>query len=302
MSIVRVKVGISMIILAVYCAWDPFEHSVVSEYRKEFETYKVELPAWSEVRTVRDGENRLVRGSERRFVGEVQGPESIAFDGVGRGPYTGVADGRVVFWNGHAWTDFAYTSSDRNFLQVIFSGDNSGRLLKYNSSTKETTVLMKNLQFPNGLSMSKDKSFFLFCEGTIGRLRRYWLKGEKAGTSEVFAILPGFPDNVRTNDKGEFWVAIHTRRSMYTYICGVFPRFRKFLLKLPISLRVHQIINRSYKQPAMVVKYSSEGELLEILEDSEGQVVRTVSEVEENDGKLWFGSVLMPFIAVHKLE
>ncbi|KAK9122960.1 hypothetical protein Sjap_012562 [Stephania japonica] len=395
MSRVGVTASISIITLAVYCAWDPFDHSVVSEYRREFEAHKVEFPAWSEVRMVRDVENRLVRGSERRFVGEVQGPESIAFDGLGRGPYTGVADGRVVFWNGRAWADFAYTSSNRseelcsrkaeimsyrenehtcgrplglrfhkktgdlyiadayfglmkvgpegglatcltdeaegvpltftndldlddegnvyftdsstrhqrrNFLQVIYSGDNSGRLLKYNSTTKETTVLMKNLQFPNGVSMSKDKSFFLFCEGVIGRLRRYWLKGEKAGTSEVFAILPGFPDNVRTNEKGEFWVAIHTRRSMYTYICGIFPRLRKFLLKLPIPLRVHQIINRSYKQPAIVVKYSSEGELLEILEDSEGQVVRTVSEVEENDGKLWFGSVLMSFIAVHKLE
>ncbi|KAI4382203.1 hypothetical protein MLD38_008198 [Melastoma candidum] len=48
---------------------------------------------------------------------------------------------------------------------------------------------MRKLQFPNG---------------SLGRLQRYWLKGEKAGTSEVFAILPGFPDNVRTNEDGEF--------------------------------------------------------------------------------------------------
>jgi hypothetical protein len=34
------------------------------------------------------------------------------------------------------------------------------------------------------------------------------------------------------------------------------------------------------------------------LEDTKGQVVRAVSEVEEKDGKLWIGSVLMPFIAV----
>lgn len=52
---------------------------------------------------------------------------------------------------------------------------------------------------------------------------------------------------------------------------------------------------------AVVVKYSPEGKLLRILEDSEGKVVRAVSAVEEKDGKLWVGSVLMPFMAVYNL-
>jgi len=46
----------------------------------------------------------------------VQGPESIAFDPLGRGPYTGLADGRIVFWNSHSWVDFAYTSPNRYYL------------------------------------------------------------------------------------------------------------------------------------------------------------------------------------------
>lgn len=53
---------------------------------------------------------------------------------------------------------------------------------------------------------------------------------------------------------------------------------------------------------ALVVKYSPEGKLLQILEDSQGKVVRAVSEVEEKDGKLWMGSVLMPFLAVYDLK
>lgn len=54
-------------------------------------------------------------------------------------------------------------------MQLVFSGDASGRLLKYNPQTKETTVLHRNLQFPNGVSLSKDGSFFVFCEGSRGR-------------------------------------------------------------------------------------------------------------------------------------
>lgn len=57
----------------------------------------------------------------------------------------------------------------RNFLQLVFSGEDDGRVLKYDPKTKETIVLLRNIQFPNGLSLSKDGTFFVFCEGSLGR-------------------------------------------------------------------------------------------------------------------------------------
>uniref|UniRef100_A0A0D3FP52 Strictosidine synthase conserved region domain-containing protein n=1 Tax=Oryza barthii TaxID=65489 RepID=A0A0D3FP52_9ORYZ len=355
-----------------------------------FVPHVVELPDASEMPPHADTRERL-RGAEIRFRGEVQGPESVAFDPLGRGPYTGVADGRVVRWDGARWVYFAHSSPNwtaelcghkaspldylkdehicgralglrfdrrtgdlyiadayfgllkvgpdgglatplateaegvrfnftndldldddgnvyftdssihyqrRHFMQLVFSGDPSGRLLKYDPNTKKATVLHRNIQFPNGVSMSKDGLFFVFCEGSRGRLSRYWLKGEKAGTVDLFAILPGFPDNVRTNDKGEFWVAIHCRRSIYARMVSRNVRLRKFLLSLPIPAKYHYLMQIGGKLHALIIKYSPEGEVLDILEDTTGQVVRAVSEVEEKDGKLWIGSVLMPFIAV----
>lgn len=43
------------------------------------------------------------------------GPESLIFDPNGDGPYTGVADGRILKWlgDGRGWSDFAVTSSQR---------------------------------------------------------------------------------------------------------------------------------------------------------------------------------------------
>ncbi|KAI6669736.1 hypothetical protein NL676_004621 [Syzygium grande] len=380
------------LLVALYCGTDPFRHGALSGF-PDFEAYRVDMPPWSEVPPERDSQNLLQR-SEIKFLNQIQGPESIAFDPQGRGPYTGVADGRVLFWDGRAWSDFAYTSPNRselcnpkpsplsylknehicgrplglrfdkktgdlfiadayfglmkvgpegglatsltteaegmplrftndldiddegnvyftdsssvyqrrNFLHLVFSVESSGRLLKYNPVTKETTVLERNLQFPNGVSLSKDRSFFVFCEGAIGRLRKYWLKGEKAGTSEVFAVLPGFPDNVRTNKDGEFWVAIHCRRTLYTYLCAHYPKLRKFILKLPISAKIQFILHIGGRLHGVVIKYSPEGKALQILEDSQGKVVKAVSEAEEKDGKLWMGSVLMPFIAVYDLD
>lgn len=98
-------------LLALYCAIDPFKHSAIANF-PDFETYYVELPSWSQIPTERDSEN-LLQKSTIMFKDQVQGPESVAFDSLGRGPYTGVADGRVLFWNGESWTDFAYTSPNR---------------------------------------------------------------------------------------------------------------------------------------------------------------------------------------------
>ncbi|KAL5728456.1 cohesin loading factor Ssl3 [Ranunculus cassubicifolius] len=378
-------------LLALYWAVDPFKHNIVSKFRN-FKAYKVDMPPWSELPEERDTEN-LLQKSEIMFLDQAQGPESTAFDPLGRGPYAGVADGRVIFWNGESWTDFAYTSPNRSelcgpkpilayaknehvcgrplglrfdaktgdlyiadayfglmkvgpngglatslateaegvpfrftndldidddgnvyftdssskyqrreFIQLMISGEPSGRVLKYNPVTEETTVLLRNLQFPNGLALSKDQSFFVFCDGAMGRLKRYWLRGEKAGTSDVFAVLPGFPDNVRRNENGEFWVAIHSRRTMFTYVLGIYPRLRYLWLSLPIPPKVRSIMSNENRHYGGVVKYSNEGKLLQILEDIEGKVVKLLSQAEEKDGKLYMGSVMLPCIAVYQLE
>lgn len=99
------------LLVAVYCAVDPFNHSALSGL-PDFQAYKVDLPPWSELPVEKDTQN-LLQKSELKFLNQIQGPESIAFDPQGRGPYTGVADGRVLFWNGEKWIDFAYTSPNR---------------------------------------------------------------------------------------------------------------------------------------------------------------------------------------------
>ena len=103
--------AIVVLLLALYCGLDPLQHSPIAGF-PDFEVHKVELPDWSAIPTNRDDEN-LLQKSEIKFLNQVQGPESVAFDPLGRGPYTGVADGRILFWNGQSWADFAYTSPNR---------------------------------------------------------------------------------------------------------------------------------------------------------------------------------------------
>jgi sugar lactone lactonase YvrE len=134
------------------------------------------------------------------------------------------------------------------------------------------------------------------------RLLRYWLKGSNAGKVELFALSPGHPDNVRRNEKGEFWVAMHCKRSKFIEWMSPYPWIRTLMARLPIPLRYIYSLMLAARPHAMVARFSEDGELLQVLEDSEGKVVRTVSEAEERDGTLWISSVVFPQIALFPLE
>ena len=58
------------------------------------------------------------------------------------------------------------------------------------------------------------RSFRADTETGSYRILRYWLKGEKAGISDIFADnLPGFPDNITFNGRDRFWVALYAPRT-----------------------------------------------------------------------------------------
>ena len=46
-------------------------------------------------------------------------------------------------------------------------------VLEYDTETKEVTVLMENLRFPNGLQLLPDEESVLVAETTMARIRRY---------------------------------------------------------------------------------------------------------------------------------
>ncbi|CAM6099096.1 unnamed protein product [Calypogeia fissa] len=203
-------------------------------------------------------------------------------------------DGAVYF------TDSSSKYPRKNFLLPILEAERGGRLLKWDPKTKETTVLVRDLLFPNGVTFSKDQSFLVIAGTGTGSLDRYWVKGPKAGTFEHFVWLAGYPDNVRTNEKGEFWVALHCRRTVLDMFFKPRPALKHAFLKLPITARYMYTL-LSGTPHAALYKYSEQGELLEVLEDQTGSVVKLISEPEEHDGKLYLGSVLLPHVAVYTL-
>ena len=70
------------------------------------------------------------------------------------------------------------------------------------------TRLMDGLRFANGLVRTRDGKSLIVAETAGRRLIRLWLVGDRAGTSETIAELPGFPDNLGAGDDGAVWVAL----------------------------------------------------------------------------------------------
>ncbi|TVU09363.1 hypothetical protein EJB05_42834, partial [Eragrostis curvula] len=290
----------------------------------------------------------------------VSGPESLAFDGRGQGPYSGVSDGRILRWHGgrQGWADFAYNYKHKsvamcapekklvvpenvcgrplglqfhrasgdlyvadaylgllrvpargglaevvaaeaggvpfNFLNgldvdqrtgdvyftdssttyrrsdymlVVALGDETGRLLRYDRRSRRVAVLHSDLSYPNGVAVSADGTHVVVAHTALSELRRYWVRGPRAGTSEPFAELPGYPDNVRADGRGGYWVALAPGASFGGGAADV-------------------------EAPVVAVRVSGDGKVVEALD---GFSFVSVSEVAERNGTLWFGSVDTPY-------
>ena len=188
---------------------------------------------------------------------------------------------------------------DRDVFYVSLSGTKVGRVIRYDMKKKEAKVIMDKLRLPNGLALSKNGSFVVTCESSTNICQRIWVKGPKSGTNEVFATLPGSPDNIRRTPTGDFWVALHCKKNLFTRAVLIHTWVGRFFMNTMKMETVIHFMNGG-KPHGIVVKLSGEtGEILEILEDSEGKTVKYVSEAyETKDGKLWIGSVYWPAVWV----
>jgi hypothetical protein len=126
------------------------------------------------------------------------------------------------------------------------------------------------------------------------------LKGEKAGTYETFAELPGWCDNVRTNEAGDFWVALFGIRPRSQEFVNRRPWLRSLLVHLPIPRNLVAAVMNGLKPQAVALRYGPDGQLKEVLEDRTGKV-QIVSEVLEHDGKLYLGSFFLSHIAIYTM-
>ncbi|CAL4996502.1 unnamed protein product [Urochloa decumbens] len=296
------------------------------------------------------------------------GPESVAFNNHGAGPYVSVSDGRVLKYNGegNGWTKFAYSPSyskndcstpsttelprsaresscgrplglrfhnnsgnlyiadaymglmrvgpkggeatvlateaggvplrftngvdvDQITGDVYFTDssttytraqhemvtgmrDSTGRIMRYNRRTNKVTVLQSGVTYPNGIAISADRTHLIVALTGPCKLMRYWIRGPNAGTSKLFTDLPGYPDNVRPDGNGGYWVALHRE--------------------------TNEKPNGKEDSHLVAIRIGAEGERLQEMRGPKD--MRPTEAVEREDGKIYLGSVELPYVSIVK--
>lgn len=163
------------------------------------------------------------------------------FDGqpIGYADDVAVAkDGTVYFTD--ASSKFGAQSHGGSYeaavLDLIEHGSH-GRVLKYDPFNNETTLVLDQLDFANGIAISEDQSYLLVNETGSYRVVRFWLEGPNAGTREIILDnLPGFPDNINNGLHGRFWIGLIAPRDAVVDRYSNNPFVRKMMLRLPKAL------------------------------------------------------------------
>ena len=194
------------------------------------------------------------------------------------------------------FSDASDKYAQNEYLYDLLEAKPHGRLISYDTVTKEVKVLLKNLYFANGIALSQDEDFVLVNETYRYRITRYWLKGPKAGTSDVFIDnLPGFPDGVSANRKGTFWVAFFTVRNDTADKLHPFPFLKTLMSKLPRDF---------WPKPlpyGLVLALDEDGNIIQSLHDPTGKHLMEITSVQEHEGYLYLGSLHSDRIGKYKL-
>ncbi|XP_053681052.1 adipocyte plasma membrane-associated protein Hemomucin-like [Anopheles nili] len=147
-----------------------------------------------------------------------------------------IPNGVAVARNGDFyWSDTASDFIFEDAIQALLCNP-SGRLLHYSRATGKNRVLIDEVYGANGVVLSPDESFVLVGELGGQLIRRYYLKGAKAGTHDVFIDgLPGAVDNLNGDATG-LWAGLvitaDKNNPSFIGMLAPFPNLRRLLVRL----------------------------------------------------------------------
>lgn len=170
--------------------------------------------------------------------------------------------------------------------EAVIEHGGDGRLLRYDFSNGHTEVLLEHLQFANGVALGPDENYVLVNETGAYRISRYWLKGERAGSHDLFIDnLPGLPDNLSFNGRDRFWVALYTPRNALLDGFAGYPMLRK------VMARALMLLPQPIERKAFVLGLDTHGQVIANLQDASPGNYSPITTAREHGEWLYLGSL-----------
>ena len=171
-----------------------------------------------------------------------------------------------------------------------------GALYCFDPSNQSLSTLISGTYFGNGVVLSADERYLLMVETTKYRVLKYWLTGEKRGQTETFIDnLPGFPNGISIRQDGSYWLGFTTKRN--EALDNIHPKtgMKKMVYGLP------NFLQPKADKFGMIMHLSTDGSIIETLFDTKGAVLPEAGAVKEQNGYLYIGGDILPYIGKYKL-
>ncbi|AVH94186.1 MULTISPECIES: ABC transporter permease [Streptomyces] len=191
------------------------------------------------------------------------------------------ADGAVYV------SDFSTRTNAAEYMVELVESRANGRVVRIDPDGS-TEVVISNHVFPNGVCTSHDGMSILVASTGLCRVDRLWTSGPKQGRMEpVLENLPGHPDNINRSSDGNYWLPFVSMRTPMSDLLTRYPAVRRRMTReVPLDSWVVPQLNVS-----CVMKFSDEGEILDVLWDSTLANHPMVTAVKEHDGHLYLCGV-----------
>tara|TARA_B100000315_G_C14595953_1_gene599338 strand:- start:16409 stop:17509 length:1101 start_codon:yes stop_codon:yes gene_type:complete len=204
-----------------------------------------------------------------------------------------ISSGGVVYFS-----DVTSPEVGNDFFNDILIHRPFGRLLKYDTDNKECKVILDSLYFANGVALSPDEEFVLVAETGNFQITRLWIKGPKKGQRDLFSVnLPGYPDGIMGDGKGNYWMALFSpRKPIVDKLYSPRVWLKKILLRIPEWARPKP------ENYGLIVLIDSNGEIIRSLHDQKGKTIANITNVIEHDGKLYIGTLYGDGVGIYDLN
>ncbi|CAH1262052.1 APMAP [Branchiostoma lanceolatum] len=200
-------------------------------------------------------------------------------------------------------SDSSLTWQRRDVFSLVMEMKPGGRVLRYDTKTKQVRQIMDGITFANGVELSPDQSYLVVAETSTARILKHHLRGEHAGRTDVLTDnLPGLPDNIRRSSRGGYWVGLAATRGTNGLNILDAVQARAWLKRLMFKVLPMNLVLLAAPRYGLIVKIDEAGAIVASYHDPGAKSIAGGSEIHEHDGHLYIGSYFARFIGKLSIE
>ena len=194
--------------------------------------------------------------------------------------------------NSILFTDSFTKFTQKQSMLALLEHGTDGRVYKLDLISRNITLFLSDIHFPNGIELHRDDESILIAELSIYRIIRYFFRGSKQGTKEIFSDnFIGLPDNIQRARGGGYWVGVPLVRNGIYDTMMKYPIISSVIAKL-IGAELLLKSSVTSTGEGLAVRLGEEGDVLEYVYDPLGIHAPLVSEVVDSEnGFLYFATV-----------